>query len=356
MLDFRVFLNTKHAVFPPNSQVAATVYLHTDKVLKARKIDVRVIGIAKTSWQEYHTTHYDGQSHTDTEYFNAEIYYLNAYVILWKSHEGSNILQPGLYQFPLAFLIPANAPPSMKGDHGYISYRIRINIDIPWAPDEERFCEFSVCPIIDLNCDRRLALPAATGFMDTETNCCSCVSYPLEIKVSIPKTGYIPGEHILVKIRIDNKTSLKIPKFEIAIMENLLFAANSYSRSMNKSSSRIIASKIVIVDSNVDESKIVYLTVPPLMPSYHKCPIIKNDYSLFVKFTTDAVFTSGPEIKIPITIGSIPLREPSAPSTLVLTSLPTTPVETKKSIDALADANKNTAEKNNEEVAVSPKV
>uniref|UniRef100_A0AC34FAU7 Arrestin C-terminal-like domain-containing protein n=1 Tax=Panagrolaimus sp. ES5 TaxID=591445 RepID=A0AC34FAU7_9BILA len=333
MLDYRVSFNTKHAVFPPNSQVTATVYLQTDKVLKARKIDINIMGVAKTSWEEYYTTYdCDGNPYTEVIYYGSKIFYINAYSILWKSPDGKNLLQPGKYQFPLTFVIPANAPPSMSGTYGHISYRVRTNIDIPWAPDEERFCEFSV---------------------------------------SMNKTGYVPGENIALKIRIDNETSWKVTKFEIGIVESLFYTGHrqsymyysgfeyGYPYSMNKYSSHVVTSKYVIVDSIVDESKTFYLTVPPLSPSYHECPIITNNYSLFVKVCTDAVFSSGPGIQLPITIGSIAIREPPPTATNVIKTVQTTPGETKirqSSTIKSTENTKNTAEKDDEEVAVSPKV
>lgn len=71
----------------------------------------------------------------------------------------------------------------MTGEYGNISYRIRTNMDIPWAIDEERICEFSVCPFVDLNNDRRLKLPVVTTCMEIESRCFSCTSFPLELKV-----------------------------------------------------------------------------------------------------------------------------------------------------------------------------
>uniref|UniRef100_A0AC34EZL5 Uncharacterized protein n=1 Tax=Panagrolaimus sp. ES5 TaxID=591445 RepID=A0AC34EZL5_9BILA len=45
-----------------------------------------------------------------------------------------------------------------------------------------------------------------------------------------------------------------------------------------------------------------------MTPSFNECPIITINYNLFVRVHTDAVLSSGPEVNIPITIGTVPLR------------------------------------------------
>uniref|UniRef100_A0A914P6Z7 Arrestin C-terminal-like domain-containing protein n=1 Tax=Panagrolaimus davidi TaxID=227884 RepID=A0A914P6Z7_9BILA len=285
MLNYWVSFNSKRPIFFPNTQATATVYLETDRTLNARKIDIRVSGIAKTYWNEYYT-YFDcnNQARTDTIPYGAEVVYINAYRILWSSQDGTNRLPPGKYQFPFIFDIPLNAPPCIGGgyEYGSMTYRVRTNIDIPWATDEERFCSFAVYPLVDLNLNPQLAQTAFTIGTEVESKCCSCSSYPCNVEVSIPKSGYIPGETIQLNIKIVNTTSWKIAKIEYGIVENLVFTGYTSSAwggtgSMVKSSSNEVISKQVEV-----------------------------------RVCTDAVFSSGPTVSFPLTIGSVAIRNPAA--------------------------------------------
>uniref|UniRef100_A0AC34EZD2 Arrestin-like N-terminal domain-containing protein n=1 Tax=Panagrolaimus sp. ES5 TaxID=591445 RepID=A0AC34EZD2_9BILA len=227
MLNFYVVFNSKVNVFFPNTEAIATVILQTDTFIKARKIDIKIIGRAKTEWHEYeYQNDYDGCNRTEFIPYGAEMLYLNSYAVLWASMDGTNMLPPGNYQFPFKFVIPANSPPNMSGEYGNVRYFVKANIDIPWAIDESRYMGFSVCPLIDLNLNGQLALPVVTGSTEMETKCCSCTSYPLTITVNLPKTGYVPGETVAVRVDLNNTTTSIVTSIELGITSSMVFTGH----------------------------------------------------------------------------------------------------------------------------------
>uniref|UniRef100_A0AC34FW14 Arrestin C-terminal-like domain-containing protein n=1 Tax=Panagrolaimus sp. ES5 TaxID=591445 RepID=A0AC34FW14_9BILA len=328
MLSFRISLNTESNVFLPNSQVSGTVHLEIEKELKAQKIDLQIFGVAKTKWHEDRRY---SKNMSERIHFSAELFYIETNDILWQSSTTSDgiiqTLQPGKYQFPFHFIIPSNAAPCISGEFGNISYQMETNIDISWKKEklkkETRRCEFFVYRNMDLNLYPQLASMASSSDFVIQNKCCSRSAFPLDVQISIPKAGYVLGETIEVKIEITNKTSWKIKKFEIGIYENIDYMAHfersNYGyhtatgpRTVYKTSKKKVTSKIFIFNSSANGIITYNLEVPELIPTYRECSLIKNGYSLFVKASTNAIFSSGPEVLQPIIIGTVPIREPSA--------------------------------------------
>uniref|UniRef100_A0A914YLV5 Arrestin C-terminal-like domain-containing protein n=1 Tax=Panagrolaimus superbus TaxID=310955 RepID=A0A914YLV5_9BILA len=65
-----------------------------------------------------------------------------------------------------------------------------------------------------------------------------------------------------------------------------------------------VTSKTIAINSKDNSVGTYTLQVPAMTPSFSDCPIITISYNLFV----NAVFSSGPAVNIPITIGTVPLQ------------------------------------------------
>ncbi len=115
-------------------------------------------------------------------------------------------IQPGLYNYTFMVVIPEAAPSSVQEAHGSIRYNVRVKYDRPWAFDDEYVEDFTVVCPIDLNLNPMLRNPAEKT-ITKEFGCCCCESDPMSFTISIPKTGFTPGEIIHLQAHINNPTS-----------------------------------------------------------------------------------------------------------------------------------------------------
>lgn len=65
---------------------------------------------------------------------------------------------PGKFEYPFSFVLPKNCPSTFSTVHGSISYYIKANVDIPWAPDYESQVFFTVVAPIDFNTMQDLSM------------------------------------------------------------------------------------------------------------------------------------------------------------------------------------------------------
>ncbi len=53
--------------------------------------------------------------------------------------------------------------------------------------------------------------------------CCCCASGPIEATMTLQRTGYVPGEHIVLNAQIKNNSSRSIDKCSVELEEVLIF-------------------------------------------------------------------------------------------------------------------------------------
>uniref|UniRef100_A0A914XUX7 Arrestin C-terminal-like domain-containing protein n=1 Tax=Panagrolaimus superbus TaxID=310955 RepID=A0A914XUX7_9BILA len=303
MEGLQISLNSTTNIFFANSEVNGTVYLKIEEPLKARKIDVSIIGRAKTSF------HHQRGKHT---YLYSSIQsYLQQEFVLWKCQNGSNKLLPGSHQFPFKFMIPLKAPPNISGQYGNIRYYIKANIDIPWTFNKFVILAFSVYPYIDLNIDIRLAAPAIK-YMEKAG---IFSSKAVKVTLRMPKRGYVCGESIPIHVSIENESTSEIKSVESGIRATYIFTATENTIFNGQTMAKDIIKKYCVEDvplPNGMTKNTVFtrdIEIPQIPPSFDHCEIIRLQYYVFVKVHTSAIFSCGPIASMPIIIGTIPLRK-----------------------------------------------
>ena len=78
---------------------------------------------------------------------------LNTLILFINSEDENEMLAPGLYEFPFAFNLPPNLPPSFTSEKGVIRYVVVAILDRPAAANLVRKKAFSIHSILDLNMD-----------------------------------------------------------------------------------------------------------------------------------------------------------------------------------------------------------
>lgn len=233
------------------------------------------------------------KTHFETIPYYAEIYYANQTICLWTP-PADNHIPAGQIYLPFQFQIPFNAPPTFERNKGFIRYWLKAKIDRPWAIDDKSTFGFTVLPFFDLN-----TLPYA-GFplmRDTnrEVGICCCKHGRLLVRLVVAKSGFVPGEHIPIKVEIQNNTSKAVKQVKIQVLQHAHFTANRHAHSfhfhysynrhpdvMTKHKDDKIVSKKTEVDRTGNWTFEDSVQIPPVVPSFNLCEIIQVNYTLCV--------------------------------------------------------------------------
>ncbi|RCN48614.1 arrestin domain protein [Ancylostoma caninum] len=216
----------------------------------------------------------------------------------WMSPPGGKeILPAGSYQFPFAFNLPLNLPPS-----------------------------FEVVPIFDLNTVPRAILP----MKELKVKKLGIILFrhgEVTLECETSKGGFVPGEMVVVRARIVNDSSKDIVKAQLKLVEISSYVAYRVFRTLPPSyfirtagfherqqQRRTLATgeQDLFIAKNSKGDVQLYLQVPPTVPSFDCCPIIKVEYVVEVKFESTGSVNSNIDTAVPIIIGTIPILR-SAP-------------------------------------------
>ncbi|PIO69426.1 arrestin domain protein [Teladorsagia circumcincta] len=165
-----------------------------------------------------------------------------------------------------------------EGLHGYIRYMVKVEIDRPWRFNKTDKRLFTVVPVFDLNTIPEAAMP----IRESTVKNLGIVLFKhgkVSVQSEIPKTGFVPGETIVVNAHVINDSSKDIIK-DICVQKK--------------------------GRGNVQ----LYLQVPPTVPTFNCCPIVSVEYMVEVKFKTQASFKGDVISHCHIIVGTIPVGNP----------------------------------------------
>ena len=121
------------------------------------------------------------------------------------------------------------------------------------------------------------------------------------------KVGFVPGEAIQFNANIENKSSRDIKEMDVSIVQNIRLYSTSKSKTFTKTIANIKHPKLVSGKSVEDWNN--GLHVPAVCSSSNGgCNIIELSYSLVFKFVPTGI-AAKPHLKIPIVVGTIPIRD-----------------------------------------------
>ncbi|KAH7704976.1 Protein ARRD-11, partial [Aphelenchoides avenae] len=266
----------------------------------------------------------DSDDHDSTIDYASELYYLDVVIHVWRAGEDGKI-PAGHRVFPFSFTLPTNIPPSFEGNHGFIRYYCKATIDRPWYKfNDHAITVFGVMPWFDLN-----TLPDAARPMLREiTKNVGVLMFKhgrVSASVTIPKTGFVPGEGMPVSFAISNTSSKEVKCLEVKLIEHVVYLAFRNGRrlknpheSCTQGKSRVhtrtlIASKDEVCVSAHSSAQVDrVLRVPATVPSFNICPTLIVSYYVKVKLVTKGHLGNEVVGEIPILIGTVPVRQPLA--------------------------------------------
>lgn len=143
-------------------------------------------------------------THSEDEYpLHAETY------LFGSKNAESEVIATGARKYDFMCMIPPTAPYSVEGRHGYIRYKVKVNLDTPWGPGLQTQKAFTVYRNEDLTAFPNLNIPLA---LEEVKLFCSlpCDPNSFVMTMMVPRQGFVVGEKLPVKISLVNESSIDI--------------------------------------------------------------------------------------------------------------------------------------------------
>ena len=145
---------------------------------------------------------------------------------------------------------------------------------------------------------------------ETMDVCCACFkSQPIDVDLTVLKSGYVSGETLFFKVNIDNRSSREILELSVSLTQHVKFRAQSQRKTVKRSVcsvrflNKIPANCVRTWDSSC-------LVIPPLcstLNNLHACSLIQVSYFVVLNFDLSGLATVK-TLSLPIVIGTTPLR------------------------------------------------
>ena len=191
---------------------------------------------------------------------------------------------------------------------------MRSTLDRPWKFDLSFKLPFTVIKHEDLNA----LSPALKNPCKTEISrafyCCCFKSKPLLMKVSVPFTGYVPGQSVQVVVELNNQSNVDVEGIKLALEKTITYTSQS-PRSKIKIEHGTVKEVFGVGVLNECTGQVaISLVVPPIPPTNtSSCKVLKVAYELKVLAKVSGAHRN-PFVTIPITIGTTPLSFATRPA------------------------------------------
>lgn len=236
---------------------------------------------------------------------------------LLRSQSGKFIdIGEGVTKFKHKFRIPEDLPSSFEGEFGYIRYTVHVKLKVPSAIDLTAEETISIMRQDKLNDFPKLQELHKEEGLEL-LGCCHFCFKPefIIVKVVLPRTVFVEGENIPMRIVIMNRSPLEVLKTTVKLnrLETFLGAISDQFPDMK---TKVIVDLISESHFRGGKPKGRYefdeeLEMPhDLIPSNDRfCSICSTSYELEVRLISSGTDVS-PVAKIPITICSVQTRRP----------------------------------------------
>nr|XP_053633733.1 arrestin domain-containing protein 17-like [Cherax quadricarinatus] len=286
---FDVVLEPQQQAYTSGQDVVGRVVIRADSLTSCRAILVKSKGFARVEWGNEYPK-------------NSEEVYFENIVTVWSGTSHGENLPAGEYCFPFQFKLPPKIPRSFEGTYGHIRYVIEAKAEIPWGTDQLSSVFFNVECKYDLN---EIEKSSDSLLFHKEENvcCCFCEQGPVIISLCTEKTGYIPGEYVLLTGEVTNRAGWHIESAEITLHETVKYKIKENTKVKKERLQRV--ERPGILSGQTD----IWLSVPIHIPDsavcLQYCSIMTAIYDVTITFSMG--FCSEASIRRSITIGSVPV-------------------------------------------------
>lgn len=216
-------------------------------------------------------------------------------------------------------------PTSLEAKFGSIRYLINVVIDRPWKFDLTYKVAFTVLKQLDLNYENpALKIPTKMEVINTFF-CGLCKTAPLFMAASIPMSGYVAGQNIIVSVEINNESRIDVEDIKIRLKKIIVYNSQmptNRAKVETLTETEIRCGGVLARHKGKFDQKLVIPPVPPSNVNY--CRILNVAYEVHVKAKIGGIHKN-PVIRLPITIGTVPLNIPIPQHQQFAINYPTAP-------------------------------
>lgn len=263
-------------------------------------LKLTIEGEAESKWTES-----SGSSKSQTTFLgNEQLLEHSYYVFGSKDSENCVTIATGIHNYDFVFQLPPNLPYSVEGKHGHVRYKVKANLDIPWAFDLQDEKMFTVVRNDDVNALIDNNLPIEME--EFKTFCCwCCKSDPLALKVRLLNSGFSAGGKIAMNVQINNQSSKTVENSIIELKRIHQFTSLDPIRKIKEHKETMIEldARGAINGENVNFDVIIELPASIPISNQKFCKVYQISYELKLVAETEGLSVS-PHIIVPITIGS----------------------------------------------------
>jgi hypothetical protein len=232
--------------------------------------------------------------------------------------ENEQILEEGDYSLPFQIDLDDDLPTSLEHAHARIRYILRAIVDIPWEADVCAMLSFSVLNLLDLNTVKP-SLKKPFELTDSKTvGCFPFCSKTVNIRFSVNKCAFVPGERVKFTVEILNSSHAEIGELRVSLTRVIKVFADgvrslgeiiqrdkSYKKKMG-----FVAFPKDVVAANSEEKWTGTYRIPATCPTYTDSSVLKISYVFSLCMNVPGrSFLFDDDLGIPVTIGTIPMIE-----------------------------------------------
>lgn len=237
-----------------------------------------------------------------------ESYVTKTMYLFGSSSSDLEEFKPGTFTYPFEYQLPTTLPSSVKAKHGKIRYHVEACLQTGWEFDVYSKTSFTIIKLEDLSYRRELMRPRNEE--TKATFCCwSCKTRPVTLDASIPFSGYISGQSIKVTIKINNQCGFDVSRTIISLVKVFTFVSQTPEKRTWVDTKTLQRNIIGGAKSGTSVKLNGIMEVPQFtLPTNDDISnIVKVSYLISVSL--DVVgFIRSPKVKLPIVVGSRPLK------------------------------------------------
>ncbi|XP_050698169.1 arrestin domain-containing protein 3-like [Eriocheir sinensis] len=293
---FEIVLDPEQPVYVAGAAVKGYLRVATNEEIECRSLKVWIKGKAKVKWSK-------GSGKNRRTYTAVEQYFRQE-SLLWQGRDSGNRFGAGSRNFPFTFILPSDIPSSFTSPNGSVVYKLKAEADLPLRFDQSTHKMFSVNFMYDLNRDPLAVRPL---MMEKEkTVCClCCADGPIRLTMQAQRSGYVPGESLVVEGEVMNGSFSTIKYTEIKLVQQITHIARSHTHKVTRTVQRVYHPQVPTGGKDVWSS--VPLPIPPVPASHlHHCNLIMIDYALVLVAKLGTCRKA--KVLAPVIIGTLPLR------------------------------------------------
>lgn len=312
----RIVLNNGRSTYFPGMTVEGKVVLDVSEPLKYRSVFIMFEGRAFATWKVGKVRY-----RSNYQCFSLKMTLLNGPLegqMIPAQQGDSFVLAPNTYEFPFSFRVPVGAIPSSYEDRpglfddreAYVRYTLDARVDRPWRFDLSAKCPVQIREIVDLNrgvfnCPRR-------GSIEKTICCLCCSSAPVMVDASINRSGYCCREKIVLSVHVNNTSSRTLKGIRAKLMREVVYSCRG--RTCVKVDCLVQKQSNAEIGPGLpfDWSDVSILVPQDLLPTSSSCPFIVTKYCVLVQVITPR-FSLNAAIRLPVTIGNVPIQASRGP-------------------------------------------